>query len=63
MDQNRLGGEGSGLEQELSHRKGLEVRPARAGRLGICQLIDGSMIKGLQASSVQRSGLLVGHDP
>lgn len=63
MGQNHLGGAGSVLEPELSHRKGLEVRPTRAGRLGICQLIDGSMIEGLPAASVQRSRLLVGQDP
>lgn len=51
MGQTRLGGAGSGLEQEFSQRKVLEVRPTRAGRLGICQLINGSMIEGRPASS------------
>lgn len=39
------------MERELSQRRGLEVSPTRVERLGICQLIDGSMIKGLPAAS------------
>lgn len=42
---------GLGWRRNLAKDKSLEVRPTGAGRLGICQLIDGSMIKGRPGSS------------
>lgn len=49
MGKTHYGGMGSGLGWSANSAKEghLEVRPTRAGRSGICQLIDGSMTKGL----------------